>query len=85
MKVVPIGLAAPVPEVIEQAEIILRHARDGTLRSLVWAGDAGDHVKSGQTEVPDSFLMVGYLERLKHRLMINMDDRTEREEDDDQG
>lgn len=84
IKVVPIGLAAPVPAVVRQAKTILKHAQEGTLRSLIWAGDAEGHVKSGQTEIPDSFAMVGHLERLKHRLMVNMDDRMETEADDNQ-
>lgn len=79
-QIVPIGLALPVPGVIEQAEDILRMAREGSLRSLVWAGHEGASIVSGFTEGTDVISTVGYLERMKHRLLTNMDDRTEHDE-----
>lgn len=80
-QIVAIGLAKPVPEVVEQAESILRHAKDGTLRTLSWVGDCTDHIKTGITPGVDTFATVGHLERLKHRLMVGADDRSVRDDD----
>jgi len=81
-KIVAIGLAKPDDEVVRQARAILKLAEEGTLRSLLWAGDMVDHVKTGFTAGMDTFMMIGHLERLKHRMMIDADMRTEREDDE---
>jgi hypothetical protein len=74
-KVIQIGLAMPNDEVIEQAELLLRDAKSGKLRSIAWVGDVGpDGVNSGYTYYGDWWTMIGHLERLKYRMMRKLDE-----------
>ena len=78
-KIIPIGLAKPVEEVIDELKMLLGMAEKGELRSLTWCGEGGGNVYSGFTTGTDIWSTIGHIERIKHRLLINADDRTEHE------
>jgi hypothetical protein len=87
LEVVKIGKAKPADDVIEHAEAIMRWAKAGQLRSLMWIGENADGSHThGMTTRVDDYKNLAYLERLKHRINSRMDDElcdpTEPEEDD---
>lgn len=75
--IIAIGKAAPVPDVIEEAEKLLELAKAGELRSLMWLGDGGDAMLSGWTPVDDVFRLLAQSARLQHRIQLRIDDPSE--------
>ena len=76
-EIVPIGLAKPDENVIGEIRMLLKLAEEGRLRSLVWCGCGTDGWYSGFTNGADIFSTIGCIERMKHRLLLNADERTE--------
>lgn len=77
-KVVPIGRAKPVEDVVKNAEDLLRFAKSGELRDLAWCGTSQDEkVITGITSSNNSLLRLSAVSRLLHRLHVNLDDGTE--------
>ena len=83
LKVVPIGKAAPVEEVVEMCERLLARAKAGELRDLMWIA----HVASGgrdfsSTYTDNVFERLGHAARILHRINAQMDEVTRAAPDD---
>lgn len=76
-ELIKIARAAPVPDVIHEAEKVLKLAKSGELRSLVWIGDSGSAVSSNWTGYEDGFVLLAHLARLQHKLQRSLDEGAE--------
>lgn len=75
--IVPIGLAKPNEDVINELKTMMAMAEKGELRSLVWCGSGVTDIFSGFTTGANIWEIIGHLERIKHRLLCNADERAE--------
>ena len=74
MEVVKIGKAAPNEDVIEQLEWLLKEAKDGKIRALMWVTECLDESHMhGITNGLTNYKALAYLYRLAHRIQLTMD------------
>jgi len=73
-KVVPIGRAKPLASVVKGCEELLARAKAGELRSLTYVADTQTGALHGTMgQIDDQFRMLGQIERLKHRHLLDME------------
>lgn len=73
MRVLP--LRPPAPAVVASLKSLLRQAEAGEIVSLIYSAEvAGGHVQTGYTAIEDVYSTVGQLERMKARLLRDLDD-----------
>ena len=74
MEVVKIGKAAPDQDLIRGLTDILKHAEEGNIAHLAFVCEFNNKVVRTYTTHNDPFLLIALLERLKHRVHVDLDE-----------